>query len=193
MSGPALVPLPPPRRPDAAASEAIRHVGFAPMGEAMPEGLADVLARTGGVARRARQAEAERSARVSAIAEHARAQIGSFVAAMREAGAVGPVAVRVAGRGRRAGRVPTWPVLYWRTEGFPQVSRSLHLFVDADGQTYESAHEPGPFAVRGQAPPATPVDVPALIRRMAEVDARRYVGWLVAGLAEHLHATGAPL
>lgn len=193
MSGPAVVPLPSPKRPDDEASSTIRPVGFAPMGATMPEGLADVLARTGEIARRARQAEADRLARVSAIAEHAHAQIESFAAAVRGSGTVGPVAVRVAGRGRRAAAVPTWPVLYWRIEGFPHVSRSLHLFVDAEGRTYESAYEPGPFAVRGQAPPAEPVDVPALISQMAEVDARRYVGWLVAGLAEHLRATGAAL
>jgi len=93
----------------------------------------------------------------------------------------------------RRGRVAAWPILYWRNQGFLTAGRSLHLFIDARGQTFEGPDDPGPATALGREIRAWPVDTPAVVRTMAEIDARRCAHQIVHAMAHLLWRAGVSL
>ena len=101
------------------------------------------------------------------------------------------------GRGAepRPGRnqLAAWPLLYWRCESFPSAGRSLHLFVEPGGRTFEGRDLPAPLTVLGRQVRAWPVDAPSIVEGMAEVDARRCALHLVDGMARLLWRAGVGL
>jgi hypothetical protein len=108
-----------------------------------------------------------------------------------------------AGNGHRAGSAPrprvrrerldAWPMLYWRCERFPSPGRSLHLFVEPSGRLFEGRDDPWPLTSLGRQVRVWPVDVPAIVESMAEVDARRSALHLVHGMAHLLWRSGVGL
>ncbi|MCL9794823.1 hypothetical protein MXD58_010985, partial [Frankia sp. AgKG'84/4] len=92
-------------------------------------------------------------------------------------------------RPRRRERLQAWPLLYWRCESFPAAGRSLHLFVEPSGRTFEGRDDPAPLTVLGREVQVWPVDAAAIVAGMAEVDARRCALQLVHGMA---HLDNAP-
>jgi len=96
--------------------------------------------------------------------------------------------------GHRPGRrLTAWPVLYWRCESFPSAGRSLHLFVEPGGRTFEGRELPAPLTVVGRQVRVWPVDAPSIVEGMAEVDARRCALHLVDGMARLLWRAGVGL
>ncbi|CUU57760.1 hypothetical protein Ga0074812_114107 [Parafrankia irregularis] len=93
----------------------------------------------------------------------------------------------------RRERLHAWPLLYWRCESFPAPGRSLHLFVEPGGRTFEGRDDPAPLTVLGREPHVWPVDAPAIVQTMAEVDARRCALHLVHGMAHMLWQAGVGL
>lgn len=195
------------------------RVGFSPSGEALPDSLADILARGSHAVRSAQKVEAQRLERAAAIADHVDRQLSDFLSICAGEGLAAPLTVRVhqtkpresrrerrdrtmpsarrtpraAAGSRRRGRADVWPILYWRSEGFPSAGRSLHLFVDPDGRTFEGLDDPGPLRVMGRQVRVWPVGVHDVVESMAEVDARRCAHQLVAGLAVLLWQSGVGL
>jgi hypothetical protein len=104
-----------------------------------------------------------------------------------------PKSSRATQRHRRRERLRAWPVLYWRCESFPSAARSLHLFVEPGGRTFEGRDDPGPLTVLGQQPRVWPVDAASIVEGMAEVDARRAALHLVHGMAHLLWRAGIGL
>lgn len=97
------------------------------------------------------------------------------------------------GRWHGRNRPAAWPVLYWRCESFPSAGRSLHLFVEPGGRTFEGRDLPAPLTVLGRQVRVWPVDVPSIVEGMAEVDARRCALHLVDGMARLLWRAGVGL
>ncbi|SQD93675.1 conserved hypothetical protein [Parafrankia sp. Ea1.12] len=93
----------------------------------------------------------------------------------------------------RRERLHAWPLLYWRCESFPAPGRSLHLFVEPDGRTFEGRDAPAPLTVLGREVQVWPVDAPSIVEGMAEVDARRCALHLVHGMAHMLWQAGVGL
>ncbi|WP_026240450.1 hypothetical protein [Parafrankia discariae] len=93
----------------------------------------------------------------------------------------------------RRERLHAWPLLYWRCESFPAPGRSLHLFVEPDGRTFEGRDDPAPLTVLGREVQVWPVDAPSIVEGMAEVDARRCALHLVHGMAHMLWQAGVGL
>ncbi|MGF7235736.1 MAG: hypothetical protein ACQSGP_12375 [Frankia sp.] len=197
------------------------RVGFSPSGDVLPDTLADVLSRGSHAVRSTQRAEAQRRERATAVADHVERQISDFLAICAAENLDSGLTVRVHGGMPRRGRrrrnrtfltvppprgwavhryaglrrtgVRVWPVLYWHTEGFPSAGRSLHLFIGADGNTFEGLDDPGPLRVMGRQVRAWPVDVREVVQSMAEVDARRCAHQLVQGLAVLLWQDGVGL
>ncbi|MCM3883932.1 hypothetical protein [Frankia sp. R82] len=96
-------------------------------------------------------------------------------------------------RPRRRERLQAWPLLYWRCESFPAAGRSLHLFVEPDGRTFEGRDDPAPLTVLGREVRVWPVDAAAIVAGMAEVDARRCALQLVHGMSHLLWRSGVGL
>lgn len=96
-------------------------------------------------------------------------------------------------RYRRRKRLRAWPVLYWRCESFPSAGRSLHLFVEPGGRTFEGRDDPAPLTVLDREVQVWPVDAPSIVEGMAEVDARRCALHLVHGMAHLLWQAGVGL
>ncbi|MCK9894292.1 hypothetical protein [Frankia sp. AgB32] len=96
-------------------------------------------------------------------------------------------------RPRRRERLQAWPLLYWRCESFPAAGRSLHLFVEPGGRTFEGHDDPAPLTVLGREVQVWPVDAAAIVAGMAEVDARRCALQLVHGMAHLLWRSGVGL
>jgi len=96
-------------------------------------------------------------------------------------------------RVRRRDRLAAWPLLYWRCESFPSAGRSLHLFVEPGGRTFEGRDDPAPLTVLGGQVRVWPVDAPSIVEGMAEVDARRCALHLVDGMARLLWRAGVGL
>ncbi|WP_250640179.1 hypothetical protein [Frankia sp. AiPa1] len=96
-------------------------------------------------------------------------------------------------RPRRRERLQAWPLLYWRCESFPAAGRSLHLFVEPNGRTFEGRDDPAPLTVLGREVRVWPVDAAAIVAGMAEVDARRCALQLVHGMAHLLWRAGVGL
>ncbi|MCK9874399.1 hypothetical protein MXD59_01135 [Frankia sp. Ag45/Mut15] len=96
-------------------------------------------------------------------------------------------------RPHRRERLQAWPLLYWRCESFPTAGRSLHLFVEPDGRTFEGRDDPAPLTVLGREVRVWPVDAAAIVAGMAEVDARRCALQLVHGMAHLLWRSGVGL
>lgn len=94
---------------------------------------------------------------------------------------------------RRRERLQAWPLLYWRCESFPAAGRSLHLFVEPGGRTFEGRDDPAPLTVQGREVRVWPVDAAAIVEGMAEVDARRCALHLVHGMAHLLWRAGVGL
>ncbi|WP_322768931.1 hypothetical protein, partial [Frankia sp. Cr1] len=185
-------------------------VGFSPIGDLLPATLPEVLRRGSHAVRSANEVEEQRKERADAIATYAVAQIAEFLAICAAEGLTPTLTIRVvadrqpdqppdqpaeAATPRRGRRTPprAWPVLYWRNQSFPYTGRSLHLFVDASGQTFESREDPGPQAVLGRDVRVWPVDVHTVIGSMAEVDARRCAHQLVYAMAHLLWNAGISL
>ncbi len=185
-------------------------VGFSPIGDLLPATLPEVLSRGSHAVRSANEVEEQRKERADAIATYTVAQIAEFLAICATEGLTPTLAIRVvadrqpdqppdqpadAATPRRGRRTPprAWPVLYWRNQSFPYTGRSLHLFVDASGQTFESREDPGPQAVLGRDVRVWPVDVHTVIGSMAEVDARRCAHQLVYAMAHLLWNAGISL
>lgn len=99
------------------------------------------------------------------------------------------------GRTRRFGweHVRAWPLLHWRCESFPSAGRTLHLFVEPGGRTFEGRDDPAPLAVLGRRVRVWPVDAPSIVEGMAEVDARRCAVHLVDSMAQLLWRAGVGL
>ncbi len=197
------------------------RVGFSPSGEVLPDTLTDVLTRGSHAVRSTQRAEAERRERATAVADHVERQISEFLSICAAEDLDSGLTVRVHGgrprlhrgrrdrailtvppprgwavhryAGRRRGAVRVWPVLYWRSEGFPSAGRSLHLFIDKDGNAFEGLDDPGPLRVMGRQVRAWPVGVRDVLQSMAEVDARRCAHQLVQGLAVLLWQAGVGL
>ncbi|MCK9898909.1 hypothetical protein CC117_07960 [Parafrankia colletiae] len=93
----------------------------------------------------------------------------------------------------RRERLQAWPLLYWRCESFPAPGRSLHLFVEPGGRTFEGRDDPAPLTVLGREVRVWQVDAPAIVAGMAEVDARRCALHLVHGMAHMLWQAGVGL
>lgn len=93
----------------------------------------------------------------------------------------------------RRERLHAWPILYWRCESFPSAGRSLHLFVEPDGRMFEGRDDPWPLTSLGRQVRVWPVDAPAIVEAMAEVDARRCALHLVHGMAHLLWRAGVGL
>ncbi|MEX5634329.1 hypothetical protein [Parafrankia sp. FMc2] len=106
-----------------------------------------------------------------------------------------PRAGTPSGRRRRLRRerLQAWPLLYWRCESFPAPGRSLHLFVEPGGRTFEGRDDPAPLTVLGREVRVWQVDAPAIVAGMAEVDARRCALHLVHGMAHMLWQAGVGL
>ncbi|WP_242424924.1 hypothetical protein, partial [Frankia sp. EI5c] len=68
----------------------------------------------------------------------------------------------------RRERLHAWPLLYWRCESFPAPGRSLHLFVEPGGRTFEGRDDPAPLTVLGREVQVWQVDAPAIVESMAE-------------------------
>jgi hypothetical protein len=102
-------------------------------------------------------------------------------------------AARSARRRRRRERLRAWAVLHWRCESFPSAGRSLHLFVEPGGRTFEGRDDPSPLTVLGQEVRVWPVDAASIVEGMAEVDARRAALHLVHGMAQLLWRAGVGL
>jgi hypothetical protein len=96
-------------------------------------------------------------------------------------------------RWRGRDRLMAWPLLYWRCESFPSAGRSLHLFVEPGGRTFEGREDPAPLTVLGGQVRVWPVDAPSIVEGMAEVDARRCALHLVDGMARLLWRAGVGL
>jgi len=94
---------------------------------------------------------------------------------------------------RRRERLRAWPLLYWRCESFPSAGRSLHLFVEPGGRTFEGRDTPAPLTVVGREVQVWPVDAASIVEGMAEVDARRCALQLVHGMAHLLWQAGVGL
>ncbi|WP_338013725.1 hypothetical protein [Pseudofrankia asymbiotica] len=90
-------------------------------------------------------------------------------------------------------QLAAWPLLYWRCESFPSAGRSLHLFVEPGGRTFEGRDLPAPLTVVGRQVRVWPVDAPSIVEGMAEVDARRCALHLVDGMARLLWRAGVGL
>ncbi|MDT3443479.1 MULTISPECIES: hypothetical protein [unclassified Pseudofrankia] len=90
-------------------------------------------------------------------------------------------------------QLTAWPLLYWRCESFPSAGRSLHLFVEPGGRTFEGRDLPAPLTVVGRQVRVWPVDAPSIVEGMAEVDARRCALHLVDGMARLLWRAGIGL
>jgi hypothetical protein len=108
-------------------------------------------------------------------------------------GAARDGAARPARRRRRRERLRAWPVMHWRCESFPSAGRSLHLFVEPGGRTFEGRDDPSPLTVLGQEVRVWPVDAASIVGGMAEVDARRVALYLVHGMAQLLWRAGVGL
>ncbi len=180
-------------------------VGFSPIGDLLPATLPEVLNRGSHAVRSAKQVEEQRKERADAIANYAVAQIAEFLAICAAEELAPTFAIRVIAdqepdppadgtprRGRRA-QPRAWPILHWRNQSFPYTGRSLHLFVDSAGRTFESREDPGPRAVLGREVRVWPVDVHTVIGAMAEVDARRCAHQLVYAMAHLLWNAGISL
>ncbi|MBL7501353.1 hypothetical protein I6A84_25760 [Frankia sp. CNm7] len=96
-------------------------------------------------------------------------------------------------RWRGRNQLVAWPLLYWRCESFPSAGRSLHLFVEPGGRTFEGRDDPAPLTVLGRLVRVWPVDAPSIVEGMAEVDARRCALHLVDGMAHLLWRAGVGL
>ncbi|ADP78287.1 hypothetical protein FraEuI1c_0199 [Pseudofrankia inefficax] len=107
----------------------------------------------------------------------------------RDSAGGGPAPARWHGRNQ----LTAWPLLYWRCESFPSAGRSLHLFVEPGGRTFEGREDPAPLDGLGRQVRVWPVDAPSIVEGMAEVDARRCALHLVDGMARLLWRAGVGL
>ncbi|WP_045879486.1 hypothetical protein [Pseudofrankia sp. DC12] len=107
----------------------------------------------------------------------------------RDSASGGPAPTRRHGRDQ----LMAWPLLYWRCESFPSAGRSLHLFVEPGGRTFEGREDPSPLNGLGRQVRVWPVDAPSIVEGMAEVDARRCALHLVDGMARLLWRAGVGL